>query len=512
MNDSNSSPMPISRQIRYQKQCRDNWKEKALQKQQKIRVYVQLTRSLKKSRDNWKTRAKQAEQRVKDLEQQLANLSSSDSDSDLDNQDLSDRIAHHHYSLSTISLTVQQIITVGHSYRGVAKTMGLLSPKFSLDSPHYSSIKSWVERIGLYELQRPKEKRDDWIYLIDLTLELGNSKALVIYGIPHTFWLTQILPKKRALKHTDGQILALEVTTSATSDWIHSVLESVSQQVGTPLQIISDHASNLRKAIQLFQAHHCHVISTYDVTHAMANLLKKQLFKDDIFQNFLSDCHHCRLQVQQTELAFASPPPQRTQCRFFNLDPLLRWANSVIRYSLSFFSPLIPNLHQLKLLNRFFDKFTWVFSYHKLIRFWTYLIQLTRTLEKQLKIHGLNSSSISLFQQRLSSLQLPTFLHPFKQQLLTYLHNEVSLVSDHTLLPTTDVLESLFGRYKYFSQRSPLKELRSLLLTIPLSTVNFTNQYITDALTTIRADDLSQWVHHTFGQSMLSKRQAFFST
>ena len=76
MNDSNSSPMPISRQLRYQKQCRDNWKEKALQKQQKVREYVQLTRSLKKSRDNWKTRAKQAEQRVKDLEQQLANCCS----------------------------------------------------------------------------------------------------------------------------------------------------------------------------------------------------------------------------------------------------------------------------------------------------------------------------------------------------------------------------------------------------------------------------------------------------
>jgi hypothetical protein len=44
------------------------------------------------------------------------------------------------------------------------------------------------------------------------------------------------------LKHTDGQILALEVTPHATSDWIHSVLESVSQQVGTPLQIIADRA------------------------------------------------------------------------------------------------------------------------------------------------------------------------------------------------------------------------------------------------------------------------------
>ena len=166
----------------------------------------------------------------------------------------------------------------------------------------------------------------------------------------------------------------------------------------------------------------------------------------------------------------------------------------------------------LELFTRFFDKFTWIFSYRKLIRFWTYLLRLTRTLEKQLKTHGLNASSLSLFQQRLSSLQLPPLLHPFKEQLLAYLYNVILKASDHTLLPTTDVLESLFGRYKYFSQRSPLKELRSLLLTIPLSTVNFTNQYITDALTTIRADDLSQWIHHTFGQSLLSKRQAFFST
>jgi hypothetical protein len=128
----------------------------------------------------------------------------------------------------------------------------IIIPQSSLDSPHYSSVKSWVDRIGLYELQRPKEQRNDWIYLIDLTLELGNSKALVIYGIPHHLFLTEVLPKKRALQHTDGQILALEVTTEAKGDWIYSVLDSVSQTVGTPLQIISDHASNLKKGIQLF--------------------------------------------------------------------------------------------------------------------------------------------------------------------------------------------------------------------------------------------------------------------
>jgi hypothetical protein len=517
--------MPPSRQLRYQKQCRDNWKENAAKKQETIREYVQLTRSLKKSRDSWKAKAKHAEQRVKELEKQLAQFSppsphnpedssysSEDSSSSEEPESISDRIPHHHYTIPTISIAVQQIVEVGHSYRATAKTMELFSSFFSLDTPHYSSLKSWVERIGLYELQRPKKTRNDWLYLIDLTLELGNSKALVIYGIPHTLWLTNILPHKRALKPTDGQILALEVTTQATGDWIHSVLESVSQKVGTPLQIISDHASNLRKGIQLFQSYHPHLISTYDVTHALANLLKKELFSHDIFSAFLSDCHHCRLQLQQTELAFASPPSQRTQCRFFNLDRLLNWATHLLRSDFSLFSQLLPHYDLSWLFNRLLDKFSWLFSYQESIPFWSSLLKITRTLEKQLKTHGLNSSSSSLFQKHLSPLNLPSSLNPFKDKVFHYLETEASLASHHTLLATSDVLESLFGRYKHFSQRCPVQELRSLLLTIPLCTINFSPQLIRDALTTVRSSDLSQWVHNTFGQSLLSKRKILFSS
>ena len=50
MNNSNSK-MPLSRQLRYEKQCRHNWKDNATQKQEKIREYVQANRALKKSRD-----------------------------------------------------------------------------------------------------------------------------------------------------------------------------------------------------------------------------------------------------------------------------------------------------------------------------------------------------------------------------------------------------------------------------------------------------------------------------
>ena len=107
-----------------------------------------------------------------------------------------------------------------------------------------------------------------------------------------------ILPQRRALKYTDGQILALEITTSPTGEWVQSVLNSVSSRVGIPFQIINNHTSNLKKGIQLFQSHHPSIIYTYDLTHAMAKLLEKELFADELFPNFLSDCHQCRLEIQ----------------------------------------------------------------------------------------------------------------------------------------------------------------------------------------------------------------------
>ena len=68
------SKMPVSRQIRYLRGSRDNWKHNASKKQQKIREYEQTIRSLKISRDNWKTRAKEAKKRAKQLEKQLEKL------------------------------------------------------------------------------------------------------------------------------------------------------------------------------------------------------------------------------------------------------------------------------------------------------------------------------------------------------------------------------------------------------------------------------------------------------
>jgi hypothetical protein len=509
--------MPISRQVRYYKQSRDNWRKKAGKKQKKLRKYVYQNRALTQSRDKWKEKTKTAEQRVRELEREVEQLKQQ-SRKDSENQSAkitlenSDKIPHHHYRVTTIQITVQQIIETGNSYRGVAQTMKILSQTISLETPHYSSIRNWLTRLGLYELKRPKEKREDWLYIVDLTIELGQKQALVIYGISQETWREKILLEGRALKQTDGEILGLEITESATGEWIKSVFEKVTIETGVPLQIIADQGSNLKKGIQLYQQDHGQVIYTYDVTHGMANLLKQEFLADEVFQNFLADCHHCRQQLQQTELAFAAPPAQRAQCRYFNLERLVNWGINILQTPVAIFSEFMSAKEREEIEKRLRDKFQWLSSYQEQISLWMTRLEITRTLEKQLKTEGLNFHSLLRFSRSLLRLEIPPCLEDFKQKVIQYLEEQIAPIKEGDfLLATSDILESLFGRYKQFSQRCPLKDFRSMLLTIPLATMNLTAEVVKQALSTISYKALSEWVNEVFGQSMLSQRQILFS-
>lgn len=68
--------------------------------------------------------------------------------------------------------------------RGVAKNWSIeirenqeLRSEIEEKVPSHSLIRQWLGKIRLYELQRAKEKRDDWIWIIDFTIELGTEKC-----------------------------------------------------------------------------------------------------------------------------------------------------------------------------------------------------------------------------------------------------------------------------------------------------------------------------------------------
>lgn len=501
--------MDVKRLTRYLEKSRDNWKTKALEKQKKIRVIEQRVRDLEKSREQWKSQAKEAEKRIKELEK----LSTKKSNSSSSHQTLKPLKAHqHHYSIQTIQISLQQVIYGGSSYRSAEMTMKLFKEDIEGTSPHFSSIRNWIGRVGLYELYRPKEKRNDWIFIIDLTLELGQEKALIIYGISQEKLQKIIQEENRALTHKDGEILSLEVTQKATGELIQERLELLSKTVGVPQQILGDHGSNLKKGIQLYQKEHPEVIYTYDVTHSMSNLLKRELTQDENYLKFVKNCRECRLQLQQTELAFLTPPSQRSQCRYFNVERLVNWGKQLLRVPREVIFNLISPNERSVMNQRWEEKFSWLTDYTESLKRWEIMITLTRTLEAQVKAEGFNRKSLEKFEEKIKTLKIPDKLWKFKEKIVEYISFEISkITTDGSILATTDVVESLFGKYKNFSSRCPLKDLRQMLLTIPLSTLELTNDVVKKALESIQVIDLKNWVEQVFGLSMLSKRKTVFS-
>ncbi|UKP01058.1 hypothetical protein [Nostoc sp. UHCC 0870] len=79
-------------------------------------------------------------------------------------------------------------------------------------------------------------------------------------------------------------------------------------------------------------------------------------------------------------------------------------------------------------------------------------------------------------------------------------------------MAASDIIESIFGKYKHFSSRCPLKQIGQMILSICLCTMNLTTSVVKQALENVRYIDLKDWSSQVFGQSMLSKRKIVFST
>jgi hypothetical protein len=404
------------------------------------------------------------------------------------------------------------LIECGISLRGAEKVFEVFNHDELQVVPSFTGIRKWLGRIGIYELKRENEYRDDWIFIVDFTVELGHKKALVILGVSQKYFQAEVLDYSRCLSHKDVEVLGIEIMDSSKGEMIEKQLDKISERVGVPVQIVADNGSDLAKGIKLYQQKHPEVIYTHDVTHAMALILKKQLNSDERYQSFVKECNICRQKLQQTELSFIAPPAQRSQCRYFNVERLTEWASNLLNSSTELLMTLMPDLDESLIIEKMIEKLEWLTEYELDIIRWNQMLLLTRSIETHLKQSGISNQSPSdLSEHRV--IFSDNSLQDFHQHVFDY----VTIQSDKfkrtdNFLASSDVIESLFGKYKHFSSRCPLKEMGQMILTIYLSTMDLTTDLIKDALETISFVAVEDWLTEVFGRSTLSKRKILFSS
>ncbi len=226
----------------------------------------------------------------------------------------------HVYPLLLVRLALTWVCEAHSSYRGVALIFSSLQGVVVAVGPCAETIRLWLLRVGLFLLRRPLPRCSDWVFLVDLTIQLGEHKCLVILGVR----LSVLRSKGYSPDHHDVQVLSVAVLTRCNGETVAAHLGTLSQRLGVPVQVVSDHGSEVLAGIRLFRRkqqdrHQC-VVETSDITHGLAILLKNQLEPDARWASFVTACQSTRQQLQQTAGSFLKPPAWRSKARFLNLE------------------------------------------------------------------------------------------------------------------------------------------------------------------------------------------------
>jgi hypothetical protein len=414
-------------------------------------------------------------------------------------------VAQHRYSLGQISGALSLILDCRGSLRGTALATGLIQRLLGgeLQVPSATSVRSWLLRVGLYQLQRPLDQADDWVWIIDHTVQIGDLKCLIIVGFRLGTWQQQ---EEHTLSYEDVELIGLCPVQTSTGEVVEKQLESAIARTGPPKLIVSDDGRDLHRGVALFRERHAGVTWMYDIKHKTANLLKHELEGDAAWTAFAQRANQMKRQVHQTELAFCNPPQQRGKARYMNVDTLVAWGQKVLAWLDA------PRSTGRELdADRIEEKVGWLREYREPLRRWAEALQVVEAAETLVRREGYQAASEAQLRERLPPVEAGSLADRLGSQLLAFLHEQTAPLPAGERLPgSSEVLESIIGKYKTLQGEQGQFGVTSMLLAIGAFVGRVTVEGIATALQTIKTKTLQTWEKKHLGSTIQTQRKRAF--
>jgi len=122
---------------------------------------------------------------------------------------------------------------------------------------------------------------------------------------------------------------------------------------------------------------------------------------------------------------------------------------------------------------------------------------------------ALHAAQVRQCEQEVRQLKLSARARAFSQKVIAKVRAQVAQVpAGQTLLGSSDVIESLFGKYKAVLERGPLHAITQMILMIGALTSARTAAVIQAAMETVRAWEVQAWFVAQGVPSLLSQRRA----
>lgn len=399
-----------------------------------------------------------------------------------------------------------RLVLQGVSLRGVPRVLAVIAEAlgWALPIPHWTTGRLWLLRLGHALLTADLEKAEDWAWLIDHSVQIGQEKCLVILGIR----LQDLPAPGDCLRHTDMHLIALVPRKSWTGQEVYEQLEVAGQRAGIPRVIVDDHGGDVASGVSFFQEHHSQTVEMYDAKHKAACLLKSRLEKNPRWQEFQQRLGQTRCAIQQTELAFLGPPGPKPKARFMNLTPILRWAENVLAVLRQ--PPAVVRARVS--CERLQEKLGWLPEYAADLAEWSEWQRLANVTVEFVNRQGVYRGAAKKLWAELQRHQVHASSQRLARDLVVFVAKQASRVPLGERFPgSTEVLESCFGRYKQLEKQQARGGFTSLVLGFGSLLAETTTQAIKEAMQHSRTKDIFAWCQEHLGTTLFGQRKLAFA-
>ncbi len=390
-------------------------------------------------------------------------------------------IERHKYSLRVVSLCMSLYFLANCSFRGVSRILHYFQLEFGIQTseiPCKSTISNWTQKSGYYYYSQYDSSlyESEYGLIIDESMVIGQERMMVALGIP------AVKESKEATVLGDVRILAIEVKASWKGTDVTTLLDKVSKKMGKkPLYVISDGGNNLKNGI------HCAgLLRICDIGHEVSKLVEQTYSKDETFVAFTKAVAGVKFREVMKGSAYLLPPKQRSIARFMNFSTIVNWARKMLA--------AMPKLSEEES-----KVFGFLNQYKVLITELSAVYEMTEKILKKMKNEGISHQNIEICLEicKKQESKIPQIL---KDKITKYLEKEKDKIPNAMAVwnVSSDILESLFGKYKNKNATNTLHGVTPLVLSL-CSYAHFDNdvsqiQHDTkEALETVFMSDLKKW-------------------
>ena len=308
------------------------------------------------------------------------------------------------------------------------------------------------------------------------------------------------------MRHDDVRTLAVIPTEKSSGQVVAAQWEQAAKRTGIPRQIVSDHGSDVKKGGELFAQQHPDTVVTYDAAHHGAIVLQRRLETDARWSEFISRLGAVKARIQQTSDAFLLAPSLRPKARYMNLASLLRWGRKVL--GLLDRGPTAGHAN-----TRAETRYGWLREFRAELEQWSRWEATVRNSVEFIRTRGLSLGCELELAAHLRGLRTDQHDEVLAAELAEFarVQSESARPGEH-LVGSTEVLESVFGKWKMLERQESNSGITSLVLSLGSLVGPWPASRIRAALEATPMKHVMEWCGTHLVTSVQSERRLTFAS